>query len=348
MQLLSKELGKLVELHVATHRTENMLRLENCTVHYIDKQLWRLHSARRQFMKILEEAQPDVVHVNSCWEPLCSLTVFWAKRKGYSVILTPHGMLEPWVIARNHWTKKVPAMICYQRRALKKVDALVATSDKEQTDLLKAGYNQSVVLVPNGIDVDGVEIRKSWSPTHTILYMGLLRPNKGAGILLEAAGLIKEHLKGYKLIIAGPDNEGYLASLRKQATLLGLDGIVDFPGGVYGDHKWELYRNADFFVLPTLNENFGIVIAESYLSGTPVITCKGAPWSVISDLSMGWWVDRTAKDVAKAMTDAMKRQPADMEEMGRRGRDYVIKNFSSRIISKRLFDVYEDIIKKNA
>ena len=56
----------------------------------------------------------------------------------------------------------------------------------------------------------------------------------------------------------------------------GISNIITVTGGLFGDDKWNTYRESDVFVLPTLNENFGIVIAESLLCGTPVITTQGA------------------------------------------------------------------------
>lgn len=344
LKLLAHSLGKMVDLHIVTHHSNNELSIENCTLYYIDNDLARLKKTRQQFLNILDRIKPDIVHVNSCWEPLCSFTVFWSKSKDYPVVITPHGMLEPWVIKRHYWTKKLPALLLYQRRSLKKADALIATSDAERLNLLRHGYNPAVMVVPNGIIVDNISMKQTWEKRHTILYLGLLRPNKGAGILLDSAAKIKDKLKGYKIIIAGPDTEGYLNTLMQKSEELGLQDIVEFPGGVWGEAKWELYKEADFFVLPTLNENFGIVIAESYLAGTPVITCKGAPWSAISEEKIGWWVERTADEIAKAMMQAINCTPDQLEEMGKRGCKYVKEHFSSDRIAKKMIETYNKVM----
>ena len=294
LQLLAHSLGKLVNLHIVTHHSDKELQLDNCSIHYMQCRQFQLFKAKKLFCKLLDNIKPDIVHVNSCWAPLCSFTVYWSKKRGIPTVVSPHGMLEPWVLAKNHWTKKVPAMILYQQRALQMADTLVATAESEKKNLLNLNYNNNVVVVPNGVIVDGIEIKKSWKRTHTLLYMGLLRPNKGAGVLIDALSLIKDRLNGYKIIIAGPDTEGYLSTLKQMSKDNGLDDVVEFPGGIFGEEKWKLMQQADFFILPTLNENFGIVIAEAYLSGTPVITCKGAPWACINEQAIGWWVDRTA------------------------------------------------------
>lgn len=346
LKLLAHSLGKMTELHIVTHHSENELVIENCEIHYIDHGLRNLLKARRQFFALLDEIKPDIVHVNSCWEPLSSFTVFWAKSLGYTTVITPHGMLEPWVLAKNHFKKKVPAMLLYQRRALKMADSLIATAESERRNLLDFGYNKTVQLVPNGVVVDDIKLKCCWKRTKTILYLGLLRPNKGAGVLLDSLSHIKAKLDGYKVIIAGPDPEGYLSILKSKSEEYGLDDIVSFPGGVFDDEKWKLYKEADIFVLPTLNENFGIVIAEALLCGTPVITCKGAPWQGLVDNLCGWWVDRSSRNVANAILESLNCSEAKLEEMGRRGREYVISNFSSDTVAKKMLAVYLSQINK--
>lgn len=343
LKLLSHSLGLITELHIVTHRSANELTLGNCTIHYIDSALKHLFRIRKQFVGVLERVRPDVVHVNACWLPLCSLTVFWAKRKGYKVVVSPHGMLEPWVIRRNYLTRKLPALVLYQKRALRKADALVATAESERRNLERLGYCRDVRVVANGVVTEGISLRTSWEPRHTLLYMGLLRPNKGAGVLLDAVSLIREQLRDYKIIVAGPDTEGYLATLKAQAASLGLEGMVAFPGGVFGDAKWRLFERADVFVLPTLNENFGIVIAEALLKGTPVITCKGAPWGELLTERCGWWVERTPHAVAAAILEALALPPAELEAMGRRGRRLVEERYSTEKVARDMVGLYSSV-----
>ena len=65
------------------------------------------------------------------------------------------------------------------------------------------------------------------------------------------------------------------------------------------------YRRADLFVLPTLNENFAMTVAEALAQGTPVISTKGAPWAELVSHGCGWWIDHGTEPLAAAMDEAM-------------------------------------------
>jgi glycosyltransferase involved in cell wall biosynthesis len=87
--------------------------------------------------------------------------------------------------------------------------------------------------------------------------------------------------QGSVLVMAGPDEgDGFRKHLESVAAQLNLNGRVLFTGPLYGDAKWAAYRDADVFVLPSQNENFGNTAAEAVASGTPVLVtdrCGIAP-----------------------------------------------------------------------
>lgn len=347
LQLLAHDLGKMVELHVVCHRTDNELGLTNCMVHYIEGNVKHPWKMKREYCSLLEEIRPDVVHINGCWMLQCSWTVFWAKEKGYPVVLSPHGMLEPWDIKKNYWTKKLPALLLYQRRSVRISDVLVATAEKEKDNLLALGYNPNVVVVPNGIIVDGIGCKESWEERKQMLFLALYRKNKGIDILMEAVAKIKQQLNGWKIVIAGIESDYTVAELNDMAVQLNISDMVEVVGGLFGDDKWNAYRSSDVFVLPTLNENFGIVIAESYLCGTPVITTKGAPWSMIEKYNCGWWIDRTVDELAHAIIDFVRTPVGKRKQMGMRGRQLVKEHFACDIVAKQMLDMYQLRVNKN-
>lgn len=344
VQLLSFSLGRLVDLHIITHYTTDAMQLKYCQVHFIEGSVKHPFKMKQEYCALLDELHPDVVHINGCWMPQHAWTIFWAKNKGYSVVLSPHGMLEPWDIQKNYWTKKLPALLLYQKKAIKIADMLVATAESEKRNLIKLGYNTNVVLVPNGIVIDGIPMKSSWRERRQMLFLALYRRNKGIDILMQAVYQMKQELKGWNVILAGIESDYTVKELKQMAIELGIDDIVAVVGSLFGVDKWNTYRESDVFILPTLNENFGIVIAEALICGTPVITTKGAPWSQIQEYECGWWINRTVEDLVDAMRDFIQTPIDIRQRMGYNGRRLVEENFTSDIVAKQMMQIYDKII----
>lgn len=343
MQLLAESLGRLSELHIITHSSSRPIDIKNCTIHYINKNIFG--AMKSEWMNLLNEITPDIVHVNCCWLPQCAWVQKWSQAKNYKVILTPHGMLEPWIVKRNYWTKKLPALLLYQKSAIKKANCIHATAESEKKNLLRLGYNNNIVVIPNAVDVDDIKMKESWQRTKTILFLSRVHEQKGINFLIEATATLKEALKGYQIIIAGEGEASYIATLKQMALRADVQDIISFAGGVYGDEKWELFRKADLFVLPTFTESFGIAIAEALASGTPVITTNGTPWNDIVEHCCGWITEIGAAPTVDALKKFLELDEKDLEEMGQNGRRLIEEKYSVNSMAHKMNELYQWIIK---
>lgn len=343
MQLLTKELGRLVELHVVSHASGNPVKMDNCKVYFIPE-ISNFMEIKRQWRILLTQLQPDVVHINCCWMPACAFTQKWAQALGYKVVLTPHGMLEPWIMARHYWSKKVPALLLYQKSAVVKADVLHATAKSEKENLQRLGYNDRIKVIANGIDVEDIEMKPSWKRNKEILFLSRIHVKKGINFLLEAVAQLKEQMEGYVIRIAGEGDVTYIEELKQLAARLGISQLIIFEGGVYGNRKWELFRQADLFILPTHSENFGIVVAEALASGTPVITTMGTPWSELESQRCGWWTEVGTEATAQALCNFLSLTEDELEVMGRNGRKLVEEKYSVRKVAKEFVDMYKSIL----
>ena len=340
MQVLAKGLGELAEVHIITHASENPLTMENCTVHYVPEYNPFKRTWTKLVTAMMEEIRPDIVHVNCCWMPACAAVQRIAQKCGYRVVLTPHGMLEPWIIKRHYWTRKLPALLLYQKAAIRKADCLQATAESEYDNLLHLGYNDKISVVKLGIDADGIKMKESWKKTRQILFLSRVHVKKGINFLIEAAEILREELKGYKILVAGEGDEEYVSSLKRQIDDKGLQDIVQLIGGVYGEEKWRLFQSSDFFVLPTHSENFGLAIAESLASGTPVITTVGTPWSDLNTSHSGAWIEIGMQPLVEALRKFLAMTDEELELMGRNGRKLIETKYSARVMAKEMMEVY--------
>jgi len=112
-----------------------------------------------------------------------------------------------------------------------------------------------------------------------LLYLSRISPKKNPVMLLRAFAEL--NLPDTRLVVAGPDENGYLKQLERLGTSLGLDRKVFFTGPLYGEDKLSALVDSDLFVLPSNNENFGNVIGEAIAAGTPVVItdqCGIAPF----------------------------------------------------------------------
>lgn len=352
MQLLARDLGKLCELHVVTHRGDEERKLENCKVHYISTNWCPWNNCKQEFLILLNKLHPDVFHTNSCWTLLSSLTAQWAKSAGYKVVYTPHGMLEPYALLRHFWTKKLPAILLFQKKGLRVSDMIHATAEMEKENLLKLGWNKNVTVVPNCIQIDQILSKYPDSlkgkeyvrcRSKMILFLSRVHPKKGVNFLIEAIARLKNELKGFTVKVAGPGEDAYLNELKALAEAKGVGEMIHFLGPVFGDAKWPLYREADVFVLPTYSENFGIVIAEALASGTPVITTFGTPWEELNHFHCGWCTDIGTEPTVEALLKFLTCSDIELQEMGRRGRKLVEDKYTSVAIAKQFYEMYQQL-----
>ena len=295
---------------------------------------------------LLRSGRCQLVHDNGLWLP-CNWAAWKAARSfGVPYVLSPHGMVEPWALAWRAPRKRI-ALMLYQHEVLKGTAAFMATSAAEYESLRRLGLDQPVAVVPNGIDLELAEtsppagLDKPDDRTRVVLFLSRIHPKKGIENLLQAwAGL---DTRGWVLRIAGPDEDGYLDSMRRLAQRLGLAGRVEFPGAVSGEQKRETYRAADVFVLPAHTENFGVVVAEALAHGLPVITTTGTPWREIVEAGCGWWVDIGVPPLAAALGEAMGLSDRQRSLMGKRGQEYV-RRYSWDAIARQTAEVYRWVL----
>ena len=339
IRLLSEKLGQQSELHVVTHESLYPVEVEHCKLHFLHKNIWG--AMKQEWIALLDEVQPDIVHVHGCWDPQCAWVQKWSQKKGYKVILTTHGMLEPWIIKRNYWIKKLPALILYQKIAIRKADYIHVTAERERDNFRRLGYNEKVKVVPNAVNVEEIKRKDSWKRTKTILFLARVHMQKGVRFLFEATSALKNELRGYKVVIAGEGAPSYIETLKQMALQSGVQDIISFAGGVYGEEKWNLFRKADVFVLPSFSENFGIAIAEALASGTPDITTKGTPWTDLEKYNCGWHTEIGTLPTVNALKEFLQLDEQTLETMGRNGRRLIEEKYSTQSMADEMMKLYK-------
>lgn len=280
---------------------------------------------------LLSSVGDDIVvfHNHGMWN-LMSLYVSRLKYKGKTLIVqSPRNALSP--ISLKLGSRLKPSFWrLFQKKALSKVDLFHATCEQEYHDIRNLGYTQPVAVIPNGIDpydLDNLCNEKQNKTRATLLFLARIHPDKNIEALLHAWSKIHGHFPNWTLRIIGPGDKSYVESLQRLAKELKLENI-EFAGARMGPDKWNEYRSASLYVLPSLTENFGMTIAEALTAGTPVICTTGTPWSGITGQGCGWWINSDKDALESALRMALAMDLNDLMKMGAKGKEWVDQEFS--------------------
>ena len=171
--------------------------------------------------------------------------------------------------------------------------------------------------------------------------MSRIHPKKGLINLIRAWDSV--HPRGWELMIAGPDDGGHINKVLAEIKSRGLSGCIHYLGEVNDEDKVKLLYDSNLFILPTLSENFGLVIAEALACGLPVITTKGAPWRTLEEFQCGWWIDLGEVPLINALREATSLSNLELMAMGKQS-IILASNFEWEAISKKMINVYRWVL----
>lgn len=287
--------------------------------------------------KGLASLEPEVIHSHGIWLYHQLVAYRYAAATGTPLIVSPRGMLEPWAFRHSRF-KKLPLWWLYEKRGLQSASVLHATSQQEAESFRALRLTAPIAVIPNGVDLP------EWgSPStgdgKTALFLSRIHAKKGLLNLVEAWRIVRP--SGWKVIIAGPDENDHEREVRDAVQRAGLGDFFEFVGPVYGEGKSCLYRRANLFILPSFSENFGNVVAEALSYGVPVITTTATPWSELRDYGCGWWVDVGAAPLAESLGAAVAAGSDELRGMGARGRKLVESRYAWPQVAAEMREVYQ-------
>ncbi len=203
--------------------------------------------------------------------------------------------------------------------------------------------------VPNGIhpgafyrDVDKEEVKKEYGiPPHVpvILFVGRLTYQKGPDILLDAVPEVLKHQSDTRFIFAG---DGDMRSHLK-SRITGLNGTAKFPGYLSDDEFVRILNACDILVIPSRNEPFGLVLLEAWSARKcAVATDVGGLSENIDNYVNGVKVPVDPGSIAVGINHVLD-YPSTMQDMGRKGREKLEKEFRWDVISKKMLKVYSTV-----
>lgn len=287
---------------------------------------------------VLMAARLDIVHLHGIWQPTSLATLRWTRRTGGAYVISPHGMLDPWITARGR-IKKWAARIAYERASWRRATCFHALTGAEADDIRRATGRPAVTVIPNAVIPQGTDEPQERDRPF-ILYLSRIHPKKNINALLDAWAGIGSTARGdWRLVICGWGEQADVAHLQARLAAAG-DPSIRFAGPIFGPEKWKLLRDASFAILPSLSEGLPMAILEAWAAGTPTMMSRAC--HLDQGFAAGAAIDcgTDANSIAAALCNAIAMPQAERTRMTHAARHLVATEFSVHAVGQQWLRTY--------
>jgi len=296
----------------------------------------------------------DAVIVNGLW----NYAAFGASRAlpGGPVpyYVFTHGMMDPW-FRRTYPLKHAAKQVFWtvgEGRLMAGATRVLFTTEEERLlargQFLDHPYRETVVgygtSSPPSRTPQQTEAFRAAAPAlgdrPFLLYLSRIHEKKGCDLLIEAFARSKAIAPNLQLVMAGPGAPHLIESLRALAERLGISESIHWTGMITGDAKWGAFYTAEAFILPSHQENFGVVVAESLACGLPVlISDKVNIWREVASAGAGLVQPDTLEGATALIHDWLGTSPEARRDMADRGKTLFQRAFDIASIGPALLEM---------
>jgi glycosyltransferase involved in cell wall biosynthesis len=279
----------------------------------------------------LMQTRGDVFHHHSLWLRTLHYAHRAAARQKATFIVSPRGMISAWAWRHHRWRKRF-ARVFVHPGALAAVQGWHATSDEEAAEIRALGFTQPICVAPNGVSIPTPEkIEAAAIHWHqacpataerpvALFYSRFHRKKR----VIELIDLWMENApRDWLLLLVGIPQDYTPGMLEDYALRVGGPGRIR---AFTGANRPPPYAAASLFLLPSHNENFGMVVAEAMAYGVPALVTDTTPWRALNTNGFGWcvpWADYRA-----ALRAAVAEDPERLRDRGAAARAWVAREYS--------------------
>ncbi|MDP3167018.1 MAG: glycosyltransferase [Hydrogenophaga sp.] len=321
-----QELGHHTELVTLDNPADAWLQNQTQTVHALGPARGAYGMNKRLVPWLVAHAhQYDFVIVNGIWQYHSFATWRALTRLKQPYAVFTHGMLDPW-FKRTYPLKHLKKWLYWpwaEYRVLRDAAAVLFTCEDERLLARESFWlyrvrEQVVAYGTRPPPTDKAMLTARFLDTYPelkgkrlLLFLSRIQEKKGCDLLISAFAKAAAQTPDLHLVMAGPDQTGWVAALQAQARQLGVADRIHWPGMLQGDTKWGAFHAAEAFVLPSHQENFGIAVAEALGCGLPVlISNKVNIWREIESAGAGLVEEDTDDGTQALLMQWLALEPA--------------------------------------
>jgi len=273
-----------------------------------------------------------------------------ARRQKKPLVYHVHGIFEPYILRRSRWKKQLVHWL-FEDANFRHARLWRALTVKEADQIRRYGIKAPIVVAPNGLnlrDYPGPESPPGDLETpmagrlaktrRRALFLGRIHPKKGLDLLLPSWAKLETARKDWELVVAGPDEQGYLQHSRKLVESLNLQDDVVFTGPVTGKTKRALLYSADLFVLPSYSEGFSMSVLEAMACRVPVAATTACNFPELFREGGGWECAPSRDSVEATLREALCASEQERRQRGEIARQLLERDYAWPRIAQRLLD----------
>lgn len=299
--------------------------------------------------KSILSSNADILHIHGLWRFPHLFINTWDKKRKSPILCTPHGMLDPYIIAKQGKLKRYISSLFFDS-ALNKITCFHALCKKEALDIRAYGLTQPIAIIPNGVELPTSIIHTTIDKKKQLLYLGRIHPKKGIDLLLYAIKNIAENnihfFEDWHIDIVGWDHENTLCKLKKIIEKNNLCNYITFHGELYGDKKNEIFSSANAFILPSHGEGLPMSILEAWSWKLPVLMTEQCNLPEGFKYEAAIKIEDNTQSVINGLYQLFHMSESQLNTMGENGYKLVKTHFSWECSAQKMVELYNWLTKK--
>ena len=297
-----------------------------------------------------ETLHPDIIHIHGAFSHLTAAAASWARSCRIPYVNRPAGILNSRCLDQGRTRLKRAFMILSYLPDLRRSAMIQVTSEAERSEVLKQvpEVANRICIIPLGTTVDCchqeqaqeffLDAHPQFRGRRVLLYLSRITAKKRPEMLIEACARLRDRHPDLSVLLAG-STDSHEEVVRASICRNGLAERVAFSGHLNGEEKCGAFSMASVFVLPSIDENFGIAVVEAMAHGLPVVTTPGvATHKYVNHCDGGLTVEENATSLAEGIDEILS---SPFNNYGERGRCFAREHLSWQSVVSQLCSEYK-------
>ena len=301
----------------------------------------------RKLLKNFASTEANLLHCHGLWRSPTRMAAKLNGNDSIPLIISPHGMLDPWAMAYSPWKKWIVWRL-WEASAMQSAFCLHALCDSEAQSIRAYVKNQPIATIPNGVKLPKTECSDLPPPVWShfipegdkvLVFLGRFHQKKGIEPLITAWQSVVEDAKknGWWLVFLGFGDEGKLES---QLANFPVERCLAF-GPVFDDNKASALSHASAFVLPSYSEGLPMAALEAMAYQLPCLLSEACNLPDAFAVDAAIRAEPESANLITSLNSLFSLSDVERSLMGQAGFQLIVEKYNWNTVAKKFQFLYE-------